>query len=133
MRDWHELRQALAADISVEEREDGALIAAIGEISIQLEPGRAFDEPWLTAVAPIVFADQVSRPLDALELNAILSVGALAIAGGMLVLRWAWPLKPLDAETLDRYLRFLARETLRLRNVHAGLARPHSAVDYLAD
>lgn len=123
----------MAADLGVEEEVGSSLMVAVDGQSVQLEAGRAFDEPWLTAIAPIVFAEQVARPLDALELNAILSVGALAIVGDMLVLRWAWPLAPLDASTLDRYLRFIARESVRLRGVHARADAAHKAVDFLAD
>lgn len=123
----------MAADLGVEEEVGSSLMVAVDGQSVQLEANRAFDEPWLTAIAPIVFKEQVARPLDALELNAILSVGALAIVGDMLVLRWAWPLAPLDASTLDRYLRFIARESVRLRGVHARADAAHKAVDFLAD
>jgi hypothetical protein len=133
MRDWGELRQALAPDLGVEELTGGGLLITVDGHSIQLEAARAFDEPWLTAVSPIAFAEQVTRPIDALEWNASLSVGSLAIVGGMLVLRWAWPLSPLDAATLDRYFRFIGRESRRLREIHERATAARTAVDFLAD
>jgi hypothetical protein len=133
MRDWPEVRASLASDLVVEVLAGGNIHLTVGDQPVLLEAGRAFDEPWITAVAPVVFADQVERPRDALELNAILAIGALAIVDGMLTMRWAWPLAPLDAATLDRYIRFVAREATRLRAIHARVASAHSAVDFLGE
>lgn len=134
MRDWGELVGAVTQTFHVEARAaDGKLRVAIADQVIRLEPGIAFDEPWLSALADIAPESRLAHARDALELNARFAVGALAIIDSSLCLRWAWPVLALTPATLDRYLRFVAREAARLRRVLAGLELPHSALDFMVD
>lgn len=100
---------------------------------VVLENSRAFDEPWLVALAPIAAEEEVHKPLDALEWNGRLAAGALAIVDGVFVLRWATPLAALDTAAFERTLRFIASEALRIAEVLSRLAPTDGAVRHFAD
>jgi hypothetical protein len=98
----------------VTERRDGAVLIAWppGPVDeprrpILLERTEHFGEPWLEATAPLCEASRIA-PRQALELNAVLSVGQVATVGDTCVVRHSAPLGALRWRDLDQMLALLA-------------------------
>jgi hypothetical protein len=133
MQRWDDVRAVLEEEFAVVATADDRLVLELSDQTVTIELGTAFGEPWLTASAPIVPEEDLVRPHDILELNGILAVGALALVDRKLVLRWSTAIRPLDRATVDRTIRFLAREATRLRSIHERVDAPEKALDFLAD
>ncbi len=98
----------------VKERRDGAVVIAwppgAGDEPrrpILLERTEHFGEPWLEATVPLCPAERIA-PRQALELNALLSVGQVATMGDVCVVRYAAPLRAHRWRDIDRVLALLA-------------------------
>jgi hypothetical protein len=91
---------------------------------VELDRGRAGAQ--VRIVAEVASSLAIS-PLSALEHNATLAFGALALIDGTYVLRAMLPLADLTMPTLDRALELIAHEAARLRH----LARPMAIVPML--
>jgi hypothetical protein len=78
----------------------------------------AFSEPWVELVAIITPERSLRHARAALLHNFRLAVGALAVDGDSLVLRYTAPLAHLPLERLGLYAVFLAEEARRLSRAH---------------
>ena len=112
--DWDALLGYLELVGVIEERRDVAVAIAWppGAVNgprrrILLERTEHFGEPWLEATVPLCPADRIA-PRQALELNALLSVGQVATIGNLCVVRYAAPLGTQRWRDIDHMLGMLA-------------------------
>jgi len=81
----------------------------------RIELAQALGEPQLLITCDIIEVHRVPMRV-ALEHNATLAVGAIAISNDWYVMKHVMPLENLDFAQLNRTLEFLAHESARLRD-----------------
>lgn len=89
------------------------------EQRVKVEHGAAFGAGWIAVLAAIAPASRINAAA-ALEINARLAVGAVAVLGDLAYARAAMAIDSLDFAGLERAIEAMAREAVRLRGV-AGL------------
>lgn len=118
--DWDGVRAGLARH-AVVMADDRSIVVTLrmpaGALRVRAERVQAFDEDWLLLLAPVCPETRASLR-DALTANMQLAIAAHAIEQGWLVLRATHPLRTLDAASLDRTVRFVAEEALRMRAIY---------------
>lgn len=117
--EWDGVAAALARHAVVTRSESSIVVAVRSSdvVRIRAEKVRAFDEDWLLVIAAV--CPEARAPLrDALSANMKLAIAAHAIEQGWLVLRATHPFASLDLATVERIVRFLSEEALRLRAIY---------------
>jgi len=114
---WDGVAAALARHVVVAKDPRALVVTVRDALRIRAECVRAFDEDWLLVIAPVCPEARASLR-DALVSNMTIALAATAIEQGWLVLRATHPLAALDAAALDRVVRFVSEEALRLRAIY---------------
>jgi len=104
--------------VAMDERSLVVSVRANGHaVRLRAERVQAFDEDWLLVMAPVCPEARASWR-DALASNMNLALAAHALEQGWHVLRATHALATLDAAGLERIVRFLSEEAVRLRAIY---------------
>lgn len=109
-------KDCLGIDFSIVD-EKGAL-----EQRVKVEHGAAFGAGWIAVLAAIAPANRINAAA-ALEINARLAVGAIAVLGDQAYARAAMAMESLDFAGLERAIEAMAREAARLRGAASLVAQ----------
>jgi hypothetical protein len=118
--EWDGVSAALARHAVVKQDERSIVVtvrSGLAAVRVRAERVRVFDEDWMLMIAAVC---PEARALlrDALAANMRIAIAAHAIEQGWLVLRATHPLASLDLAQLERIVRFVSEEALRLRAIY---------------
>jgi hypothetical protein len=136
---WGNIQTALRARWPVARQSDTALLLVLDvdgqRQNVIVEIASPGGPPAVIVVAEIA-GGRLFPPEKALEYNACAAHGALALAGGLLVIRQLVPLAGLVLDELERAIRSACVEATRLRGLVTRSAMHHEervAFAHLAD
>lgn len=136
---WVDLKTALLARWPVARQSDTAVLLVLdidGRRQNVLVEAASSDGPAAVIVVAEIGSGRLFPPDKALEYNARAAHGALALAGGLLVIRQLLPLGGLVLDELERVIRSACVEATRLRGLVIRSAMHHEehvAFAHLAD
>ena len=127
MATWNDLRQYIYSHYQVTQEAPGVirLIFNLGNgrtqnVLVSGKQAGSFD--YFVIWTPICHEGQISAR-DAMVRNATMSIGALGLVDGTVILRWSAPLKDLDPDEFDVPLQGLAIAGVMLEKEFTGADR----------